>query len=231
MQATEQVSQARKLTAAELAAFIKAYRQVHRWSQEQLADIAGLSVRTIQRVEQGAVAGLDTRRAIAKAFEFDDIDALDKPVVIPNDAEMKALKEKFERENVTLEAKLLTTGRDLARLVEMHSTDLSTPGFEMGRTADEEFAELIDYFRDYRDCADMYSEVQKLEVYDDMQAHIDALKNLGVSVCYAVRKLLLKIGTESDSKPMPVAALYLVTFPLGQEPSHFATPRSARLGL
>ncbi|MFZ2308500.1 MAG: helix-turn-helix domain-containing protein [Rhodoferax sp.] len=106
----------RLLTREELANFIKLYRQVRGWSQEQLADISGLSVRTIQRVEQGAASGLDTRRAIAKAFDFEDIDVLNKPITIPTEEDAKAMKEKFERENVTLEAIPLINGRQLAGL-------------------------------------------------------------------------------------------------------------------
>lgn len=221
----------RLLTREELANFIKLYRQVRGWSQEQLADISGLSVRTIQRVEQGAASGLDTRRAMAKAFDFEDIDVLNKPITIPTEEDAKAMKEKFERENVTLEAIPLINGRQLAGLVETNSMDLSTPGFTMNREAEVEFAALVDYLRDYRDCADMYGESQKFEVYDAMQAHIDALNKLGVSLRYAVRKLVLKFGKDAETKPMPTSALYIVTYPLGKEPKEFATPRSARIGL
>ncbi|MDK9720873.1 MAG: helix-turn-helix domain-containing protein [Rhodospirillales bacterium] len=38
------------------------------WSQEQLAGISGVSVRTIQRLEQGAPAGLESAKALAAAF-------------------------------------------------------------------------------------------------------------------------------------------------------------------
>ncbi len=101
----------------------------------------------------------------------------------------------------------------------------------MSREAEEEFAALVDYLRDYRDCADMYCESQKFEVYDAMQVHIDALNKLGVSLRYAIRKLVLKFGSDHETKPMPTSALYVVAYPLGKEPKEFATPRSARIGL
>jgi hypothetical protein len=31
----------------------------------------------------------------------------------------------------------------------------------------------VDYFREYGDSADLYTEVQKLEVYDEMQSYIE----------------------------------------------------------
>ncbi len=38
------------------------------WSQEQLATIAGLSTRTVQRIENGEQASLETLTAIAAAL-------------------------------------------------------------------------------------------------------------------------------------------------------------------
>jgi len=41
------------------------------WSQEQLAQMSGLSVRTIQRVERGKKAGLESLKSLAAVFEVD----------------------------------------------------------------------------------------------------------------------------------------------------------------
>ena len=60
-----------------------------------------------------------------------------------------------------------------------------------------------------------------------MQSHIDALKQLGVSLRYAERKVQVKWGSDPDSKPMPANVLYVVGFPLGKEPEQFATPKAA----
>lgn len=88
---------------------------------------------------------------------------------------------------------------------------------------------LVDYLRDFRDCADAFSETQKFDVYDELQCHIDALKTLGVSLRYAERKMQVKFGADENSKPMPINVLYVVAFPLGKEPEQFATPRSGGL--
>lgn len=231
MNAAENAQQTRLLTPAELAVCLRLFRETRQWSQEQLAAISGLNVRTIQRVEQGLSASLDTRRALASAFEFEDIDALNKPFTIPSEEEFQAAKEQFDLEHVTLMAIPLTTGKQLAKLAETCTMDLSEPAFELPRDADETFAALVDYFRDYRDCADVYSETQKFEVYDEMQSHIDALKTLGVSLRYAERRVQVKWGSGADSKPMPVTVLYVVGFPLGKEPGQFATPKSGDIRL
>lgn len=231
MNTTESNPQSRLLTPEELALCVRIFRELRHWSQEQLAEISHLNVRTIQRVEKGEAASFDTRRALASAFDFEDIDALNKPFHIPTAEELKVAQEKFDREHVTLTALPFTTGRQLAKLAENCSMDLSEPAFELPREAAEEFAALVDYFRDYRDCADVYSETQKFEIYDELQAHIDALHAQGVSLRYAERKMQVKWGSDQhDAKPVPLTALYVMAFPLGKEPEQFATPKSGRIG-
>ncbi|MEG0324500.1 MAG: helix-turn-helix transcriptional regulator, partial [Raoultibacter sp.] len=68
MASTQQSAIHRNLNPQELAVLVKLYRELRKWSQEQLAEIAGLSTRTVQRVEEGLPASTDTRRALARAF-------------------------------------------------------------------------------------------------------------------------------------------------------------------
>lgn len=51
--------------------FVKSLRQKHNWSQEQLAQLSGLNIRTIQRVEKGESVGLETLKSLAAVFEVD----------------------------------------------------------------------------------------------------------------------------------------------------------------
>lgn len=48
---------------------IRKHRLDKGWSQETLAEVAGLSVRTIQRIERGGSASLDSMGALAAAFD------------------------------------------------------------------------------------------------------------------------------------------------------------------
>jgi transcriptional regulator with XRE-family HTH domain len=50
---------------------IRAFRIQRGWTQEQLAEIAGISLRTIQRAEAANHAAFETIRALAAAFETD----------------------------------------------------------------------------------------------------------------------------------------------------------------
>tara|TARA_B100000780_G_scaffold275669_1_gene242742 strand:+ start:123 stop:548 length:426 start_codon:yes stop_codon:yes gene_type:complete len=49
---------------------VKTLRVKNNWSQEQLATLSGLSLRTIQRVEAGNKASLETLKSLASVFEI-----------------------------------------------------------------------------------------------------------------------------------------------------------------
>jgi len=57
---------------------IKKLRLERHWSQEQLAEMSGLSVRTIQRIENGGNAGLESLKSLAAVFETDIEDSCKK---------------------------------------------------------------------------------------------------------------------------------------------------------
>ena len=50
---------------------VKKLRAKQGWSQEQLATFSGLNVRTIQRVESGQKASMETLKCLASVFEVD----------------------------------------------------------------------------------------------------------------------------------------------------------------
>jgi len=49
---------------------IKKLRLERHWSQEQLAEMSGLSTRTIQRIESGQNADFETLKSLASVFEI-----------------------------------------------------------------------------------------------------------------------------------------------------------------
>jgi len=58
---------------------IKKMRLERHWSQDQLAEMSGLSIRTVQRIENGENAGLESLKSLAAVFETDIADS-DKKV-------------------------------------------------------------------------------------------------------------------------------------------------------
>lgn len=53
------------------AQLILSLREEKAWSQEELAIASGLNLRTVQRIESEAVISLQSKKAIASAFEID----------------------------------------------------------------------------------------------------------------------------------------------------------------
>jgi transcriptional regulator with XRE-family HTH domain len=49
---------------------IKKMRLERHWSQDQLSEMSGLSIRTIQRIEKGENAGLESLKSLAAVFEI-----------------------------------------------------------------------------------------------------------------------------------------------------------------
>ena len=54
---------------------VKKMRIERHWSQEQLAEMRGLSIRTIQRIETGENAGLESLKYLAAVFEVTLVDS------------------------------------------------------------------------------------------------------------------------------------------------------------
>ncbi|HCY97270.1 helix-turn-helix domain-containing protein [uncultured Polaribacter sp.] len=54
---------------------LKEMRLKRHWSQEQLAEMSGLSIRTIQRIENGENAGFESLKSLAAVFEIVLVDS------------------------------------------------------------------------------------------------------------------------------------------------------------
>ncbi len=229
MTMTQPPPQPRLLTLKELAALVRGYRELRQWTQDDLAECSGLSLQAIQQVENEESTGQDIRRALAQAFDFADIDVLNQPFNIPSSAafeqDVDQDQDDADPEHVTLEAFVLASGEELAQLAEITQADLVSHAFEMGMQADKVFAALTDYSREYREGFSGYSEAHKLAVHEELHDYLNELKALGVSVCYATRKMALKPRQDPSASPQALNILYWVTFPRGEEPESFVTMR------
>lgn len=228
MNTAQQSSQPRQLTPHELAGVVKGFREMRKWSQEQLAEVAGLSTRTVQRLEDEQPSSVDTRRALARAFDADDIDLFNKPYVIPTAEELAAEKERLEKENVTLQAIRLETGKQLAQLAEPTQASLFSEVVPLPPGADEVFARLTDYCREYSEAAELYSAVAKLGVYEELDGMVKELRAAGFSLVGATRKAMA--GHFEDKSGISFGIVYVVVAPLGHEPEQLMVPRELQMG-
>lgn len=173
----------------------------------------GANVRTIQRVEKAEPSTVDTRRALARAFEWSDIDIFNKPWPIPNEERLKAEQERIERETVAVAVEVVTMGRACANSpIRRQSWMLSQIG-EIGAEAEKILAELQDYFTDYGDAKDCYSATQKLDVNADFQGMIDKLASIGVGVSAGTRRIRLHFHMPGPMQDLPLTVVHVVCGP------------------
>lgn len=83
---------------------IRKLRLQHGWSQEELAAMTGLNVRTIQRAEKGQRMSLETKRALAAVFEVqqnilqEEESTMIQPTHTPEDQESTEQLERYNQE-------------------------------------------------------------------------------------------------------------------------------------
>ena len=66
------------------AELVRKLRKEKSWSQDELALVSGLNLRTVQRIEKEASTSLQSKKSLASAFDINirDLDSKDKPMKI-----------------------------------------------------------------------------------------------------------------------------------------------------
>ena len=59
--------------------FIRSKRQQRAWSQEHLAHVSGLGIRTIQRIEGTGLSSYESAKAIASVLEIPVAELIEQP--------------------------------------------------------------------------------------------------------------------------------------------------------
>src|SRR5262249_24259802 len=150
----------RLLTPVEVGIFIKGQREERKWSQATLAELARVTERTIQRVENGEPSSLDTRRALAHALGY-QLDLFDKPLRFPNVEKLKAHTAELERTTIAVALTRIRDGRTLRTMVAGAHAFVADEIGELSSEARATFAELVDYIRDYNDIRTEFSMTQQ----------------------------------------------------------------------
>jgi transcriptional regulator with XRE-family HTH domain len=230
MMELEDICDIRPLTPSELGEMIAVQRKDRGWTQETLAEIAGITVRTLQRVETGQSSSVDTRRALARAFEWPDIDLFNKPWPLPNLEKFRQEKARLDRETVEIPIEPLTTGMQIRELAELAQASAFHPFGDMPEEVQQTFAELQDYYREYGDVDDCYSATQKLDVNRDFQRMIDTLADADFVFGGGTRRVRLVDQQPTDKEPLRLMVTYLIATPRDALPKSIRAPRSAQLG-
>ena len=225
----ESFCEERLLTPAELADVVKCQREENGWTQETLAELSKLNTRTVQRVEKGEPSDLDTRRAIASALGWSDIDTFNKPWPIPDDEALKKEMRKLDEETSLLAVEKVSSGRHLRELVAAVSCLAFSQLTDLPEEIEQTFAELADYARDYGDVDDCYSAVEKLGVNKEFQEMIDTFEKAGYSLGAAIRKLVCPSNGERQ-KALALTSLHVVIGSTNGFPPNIRVPKQLKIG-
>lgn len=89
---------------------VKSLRQKNNWSQEQLAQLSGLNIRTIQRVEKGDSVGIETFKSLAAVFEVEvselkNANSTEKQITKPDKESLVEIEKRKEIAKSEVQAK------------------------------------------------------------------------------------------------------------------------------
>jgi transcriptional regulator with XRE-family HTH domain len=168
---------------------IQQLREERAWTQEQLATIAGVETRTIQRVEKGQTKSSETLKAIAAAFDLN----------------VDALRTKWRvAESRLLRTWLVTTYREFVTVQEAHPWQMSyrsviAPLTEEGRTQADEL--LSEIFADRE-----YIEPYETELWDCyircINEPLQSLFGMGLAIFILDERRDLLLPGIGDLKPL-----------------------------
>jgi transcriptional regulator with XRE-family HTH domain len=168
---------------------IKKLRIDRMWPQDQLAEIAGLSLRTVQRIETGGKASFETLRALATAFQVQVEDLL----VLPTDTKRTRPNSRPLLLSRVISGKALFDALGGAHAANFDHAELNT----------EEEADIIAAFlQDMHDFLDLWNDMEqrdRVKATFEYSERIRELGALGFWVFAAQRRQKLSFDDQSTN--------------------------------
>lgn len=211
-----------------IAKNVKAARITKNWTQQHLADAAGILLRTVQRVEKGEGASLETLGALANAFDVSvddlrtDMDALVETLrqqlekMRQEEEEQEFRKQHYlvEVVPVTCSAQLEAISGSDAYLMDCACKD---------DAARDAFADLA---TDLTDTGDICNDISSRSLREWAKAayeQVKVLNDLGVVVSIGKGNQTVN----GPRGPFALRTFYMLAWPKGQEESVIAVKKSA----
>jgi transcriptional regulator with XRE-family HTH domain len=197
----------RTLSAKEVGALVRGFRELREWTQETLAELAGVSAKTVQRVERAQAGDADTLRSLAGALGFEDLNFFTKPQPLPTKEQLKQYEAKLDAETVLVKFTLIERGKQLRQRAEEHDArviqcQVENDGLEVA------FAALCDLVGDYIDIAGDITQTERLAMDPDFDEALHSVKALGGDVLIGSRRV--KMSAHGADGGYPCSVLYLV---------------------
>lgn len=187
-----------------IALNIRKFRQSRHWSQEELAVVSGVDVRTIQRAESGRPIALDSLKAIGAAFDT-TIESLSA-----SPEELNRHLEEFQEKFSVIELQPLEAGPDLHDFLHTDAFLLQRVGTFSDEQADE-FAEFEQELKDYGDLWGDLEPLQRREGEKHLEGIIQRLRSVGVSASIGTHTMNLR--PQAGGPSLRMSMLYVAVVP------------------
>ena len=220
----------RLLTPEEVGRVVRRFRELHKWTQETLAELAGVTPRTLQRLEAGQPASLDTRRAVTRAFGVEDLDWLSKPMLMPTAEELEKQRQAFDREHLVLDARVVDGRGLMSVLIDEDCGALAGTGLsQLQPMVRESWAEALDLLRDCLDIRDVAGHAEMLGYGDSLDEILAPLREAGLCLTVATRRALLGRPDWTDQTPIPFSIMYVAATSADTPALKMAVPRKVSM--
>lgn len=186
----------------EIGERIRKLREKRAWTQAQLAEISDLSERTVQRLEEGKPASLETLKALASAFDL-DVQTLcedDPSSTKKNEDVTKQVSQRYE----IISLSKMNSGGDLLRL--LISCDAVT--FDYDAVDEGKRDGVAELHQDLYDIMLIKSDIEPIQqrnVEKDLQIKLQDLQESGVLLAGGSRVMRLKSKNGEEPFTMTVA--------------------------
>ncbi len=220
-----------------LGFWIRYMRDSLHWSQEALAELSGLNVRTIQRIEAGEPINITTRRALARGLGYEDRDVFDDPVFIKqltsivgtaSSSAQLAQKEMLEGlfpDNMRMKAERVINGDVLERMIGRANATAFHADEDIPQRAKQRVASLFDYMGDMAKLYNQISFSERLVIHNELEIILKELKSLGVAVYSAFRTAKTAGENGQSQAPLSITVGYLTVVPTEKAIKEMVVPR------
>lgn len=156
----------------QVARNLKRFRQILGWTQEHLAEAAGLSARTIQRAESDGELGAETLLALAAVF---DISVADIQGTWPTDDEIREATREAAKKYKLIPLTRIERASDLRRFMGVHAWQVDHVD-GLSEVQEDEVAVLAELLRDYGDLWSDFGPTDQRDALKTIYESIDRLQ-------------------------------------------------------
>lgn len=200
----------------QVATNIKRFRQILGWTQEHLAEAAGLSARTIQRAESEGDLGAETLLALAAVF---DISVADIQRTWPTDEEMRQATLEAAKKYKLVPLTRVERASDLRSFMGMHAWQVDHVD-GLSEEQEDEVAVLSELLRDY---GDLWSDIGPTGQRDALKTIYESIERLQASgLCVGIGVDAMRLVTRGSTDPWTMDVLRVLV-------SSAAEPKTAVL--